>query len=125
MPKRSKRKKPASNVRRSAASLEAEATKQTIVAAGLAQQTERLSVEFIETELEMGLTFAQAAQSYRDPRRRKQATDRPGLRRERKRIGTEREWFYQFPGLDICRDHFDQITNSKNRWPRDDDDEIP
>jgi hypothetical protein len=76
MPKRSKRKKSASDVRRSAASLEAQVIKQTTVVAGLAHQSEQLSVQFIKTELELGLTFAQGAQSYKDPQRRKQATDR-------------------------------------------------
>jgi len=76
MPKWSKRKTPASPVRRSVASLEAEAAKETAVAAGLAQQTEQRSAEFIRTELEMGLTFAQCARLYKDPHRSRQAADR-------------------------------------------------
>jgi hypothetical protein len=76
MPKRSTRKKPAGHLRRSAASLEAEAIKQTTVAAGLAQQTQQLSVDFIKTELDLGLTIAEGAHLYKDHQRRKQAIDK-------------------------------------------------
>jgi hypothetical protein len=71
MPKR--QQKTRSDARRSAASRDAKAIE--TVAVELAQQAERLSVEFIRTELEMGLTFAKAAESYKDPHRIKQATD--------------------------------------------------